>query len=50
MFDVTKPVVEQGLIRGYDVVIASNVLHATPVLRETLRNTKALLKRMDCSY
>ncbi|WP_237708014.1 SDR family NAD(P)-dependent oxidoreductase [Bacillus spizizenii] len=46
MFDVTKPVVEQGIDPGgYDVVIASNVLHATPVLRETLRNTKALLKK-----
>ncbi|MBO1582984.1 SDR family NAD(P)-dependent oxidoreductase [Bacillus sp. XF8] len=46
LFDVTQPIVAQGIELGsYDVVIASNVLHATPVLRETLRNTKALLKK-----
>lgn len=46
LFDVTQPILGQGFESGgYDVVIASNVLHATPILRETLRHTKALLKK-----
>jgi len=36
-----------GAIEGnrYDAVIATNVLHATSDMRETVRNAKALLKR-----
>ncbi|WP_370589417.1 SDR family NAD(P)-dependent oxidoreductase [Thermoactinomyces sp. CICC 10522] len=46
LFDVTEPVAGQGIeAGGYDIVIASNVLHATRDLRETLRNAKAALKR-----
>jgi SAM-dependent methyltransferase len=45
LFDVEQAVAQQGLeVGAYDVVIATNVLHATRKLRETLRNAKALLK------
>ena len=45
-FDVTQPLEEQGFEPGsYDVVIAANVLHATPDMRETLGNAKALLRK-----
>ncbi|KAF1362285.1 methyltransferase type 12, partial [Lizonia empirigonia] len=43
--DVTKEPSEQGFEEGaYDLVIASNVLHATPCLVDTLRNARKLLK------
>lgn len=46
IFDVTKPVVSQMISPGaYDIAIAANVLHATPNIRETLRNAKAILKQ-----
>ena len=46
IFDVSKAVAGQGMEAGvYDVVVASNVLHATRKIRETLRNAKALLKK-----
>ena len=45
IFDVSKPLAEQSIAPGlYDFVIATNVLHATPDIRETLRNTKAALQ------
>lgn len=45
IFDVSKPLHQQSIsLKNYDVVIATNVLHATPNIRETLRNTKATLK------
>src|SRR5204862_6457356 len=45
IFDVTKPVASQSIAAGhYDVAIAANVLHATPDIREALRNAKAVLK------
>lgn len=45
LFDVTKPLAAQAIRPGhYDFAIAANVLHATPDIRETLRNTKAALK------
>lgn len=46
LFDVGKALAAQS-IEGdrYDAVIATNVLHAPPSIRETLRNAKALLKR-----
>ncbi|HET8887713.1 MAG TPA: SDR family NAD(P)-dependent oxidoreductase, partial [Candidatus Angelobacter sp.] len=45
IFDVSKPLAAQSIAAGhYDVAIAANVLHATPNIRETLRNAKALLK------
>lgn len=43
--DITKDPGDQGFVKGaYDVVVAANVLHATPDLEETLRNTRTLLK------
>ncbi|MDT3429169.1 polyketide synthase PksN, partial [Paenibacillus forsythiae] len=46
IFNVEEPIAEQGIRAGeYDLVIASNVLHATKSIRHTLRNVKALLKR-----
>ncbi|KGP78394.1 SDR family NAD(P)-dependent oxidoreductase, partial [Paenibacillus sp. MAEPY2] len=46
MFDVRyAPSAQQIDTGSYDVVIAANVLHATPDLRTTLRNVKALLKQ-----
>jgi acyl transferase domain-containing protein/enoyl-CoA hydratase/carnithine racemase/aryl carrier-like protein/SAM-dependent methyltransferase len=46
IFDVGKPLALQSVEGNrYDVAIATNVLHATPNMRETMRNAKALLKR-----
>ncbi|WP_394849112.1 SDR family NAD(P)-dependent oxidoreductase [Pendulispora brunnea] len=46
LFDVEQPVRPQGLELGaYDLVIATNVLHATKRIRNTIRNAKAVLKR-----
>jgi acyl transferase domain-containing protein/enoyl-CoA hydratase/carnithine racemase/aryl carrier-like protein/SAM-dependent methyltransferase len=46
IFDVGKPLSLQSIEGNrYDAVIATNVLHATSNMRETLRNAKALLKR-----
>lgn len=45
IFNVDLPVSDQGIHAGaYDLVIASNVLHATKNIRKTLRNAKAALK------
>ncbi|GGR19850.1 hypothetical protein GCM10010219_25800 [Streptomyces netropsis] len=45
LFDAGKPVAEQGFTEGaYDLVVATNVLHATRDIRESLRNAKALMK------
>jgi len=45
IFDVSKPVASQTIATNhYDLAIATNVLHATPNVRETLRNVKATLK------
>jgi acyl transferase domain-containing protein/SAM-dependent methyltransferase/aryl carrier-like protein len=46
LFDVEQPVAAQGIeAGGYDLVIATNVLHATTNIRRTLANTKAALRR-----
>ncbi|KAF3480350.1 Beta-ketoacyl synthase, active site protein [Arthroderma uncinatum] len=43
--DITSSPVDQGFVEGaYDLVVAANVLHATPDLEETLRSTRRLLK------
>ncbi|KAI8962427.1 hypothetical protein F5Y11DRAFT_365984 [Daldinia sp. FL1419] len=43
--DIEKSPADQGYIpHSYDVVIASNVLHATTSLQNTLSNVRALLK------
>jgi acyl transferase domain-containing protein/acyl carrier protein/SAM-dependent methyltransferase len=45
LWNVEKPLAEQGIeAGGYDIVIATNVLHATPNIRQTIRNAKAALK------
>jgi polyketide synthase PksN len=45
IFDVSKPVAEQSIaLNHYDFVVSTNCLHATPNIRETLRNAKATLK------
>ncbi|RCI16826.1 hypothetical protein L249_1723 [Ophiocordyceps polyrhachis-furcata BCC 54312] len=45
VLDITKSPEEQGFeLESFDVVVASNVLHATPSLHETLRNVRSLLK------
>ncbi|MER6405749.1 SDR family NAD(P)-dependent oxidoreductase [Streptomyces viridosporus] len=45
IFDAGRPVTEQGFDEGgYDLVIATNVLHATEEIRASLRNSKALLR------
>ena len=46
IFDVSRPLNGQAVSPNrYDAVIATNVLHATPNMRETMRNAKAVLKR-----
>ncbi|KAI4086619.1 MAG: hypothetical protein LQ344_007395 [Seirophora lacunosa] len=45
VLDVEKPPTSQGYeAHSYDVVIASNVLHATSSMQKTLENTRQLLK------
>ncbi|KAB8061482.1 SDR family NAD(P)-dependent oxidoreductase [Janthinobacterium sp. FT14W] len=45
IFDVCKPLAGQPVQAGaYDLVVAANVLHATPHMRDTLRNVKAALR------
>ena len=44
-FDMEKSITAQGYVEGhYDIIIASNVLHATKSLEETMMNTRRLLK------
>ncbi|KAI1860324.1 uncharacterized protein JN550_011590 [Neoarthrinium moseri] len=44
VLDISKDPVGQGFKAGdYDLVIASNVLHATPILHETLCHVRTLL-------
>ncbi|WP_206606440.1 beta-ketoacyl synthase N-terminal-like domain-containing protein [Steroidobacter cummioxidans] len=46
LFDASKPLASQSVAANhYDFVIATNVLHATADIRETMRNAKALLKK-----
>lgn len=42
--DITADVSAQGFDASYDLIIASNVLHATPNLQQTLSNVKSLLR------
>lgn len=48
VLDISKSPLEQGFEGGgkgaYDLILAANVVHATPVIKETLRNIKSLLK------
>ena len=46
IFDVEAPIAGQGIdAGGYDIAIATNVLHATRNIRQTLRNAKAVLRK-----
>jgi polyketide synthase PksN len=46
IFNVEESPVGQGIESGgYDIVIATNVLHATKNIRQTVRNAKAVLKK-----
>ncbi|MBU3187802.1 beta-ketoacyl synthase N-terminal-like domain-containing protein [Clostridium estertheticum] len=46
IFNIEKPINEQNINKGvYDIVIATNVLHATKNIKRTLCNAKAVLKR-----
>jgi polyketide synthase PksR len=50
IFDVTTPIGPQGIAADhYDIAIAANVLHATPNIRESVRNAKAALAERDQS-
>ncbi|GLI81248.1 mycolipanoate synthase [Penicillium ochrochloron] len=45
VLDISRNPLEQGFQREeYDLIIASNVLHATPILHDTLVNVRTLLK------
>ena len=45
LLDISKPAVEQGFdTSSFDLVIAANVLHATPRLHKTLAHVRQLLK------
>lgn len=45
VLDLSTDPVEQGFVAGtFDVVLAFGVLHATPILEQTLRNVRRLLK------
>jgi SAM-dependent methyltransferase len=51
VLDITKDPAEQGFELGsYDIIIATNVLHATPKLGETLTNVKRLLRPDGCLF
>lgn len=44
-FDVSRSPLEQGFeVQSYDLILAANVIHATPVLQDTLRNLSPLLR------
>ncbi|MFC9161974.1 SDR family NAD(P)-dependent oxidoreductase [Streptomyces fungicidicus] len=45
IFDAGRPAAEQGFDEGaYDLVVATNVLHATEEIRASLRHSKGLLR------
>nr|WP_162306290.1 SDR family NAD(P)-dependent oxidoreductase [Brevibacillus laterosporus] len=46
MLNINETITKQNMdVGGYDVVIAANVLHATPNIHQTIRHAKTLLKR-----
>ncbi|WP_233201265.1 SDR family NAD(P)-dependent oxidoreductase [Chromobacterium alticapitis] len=45
IFDVSRPLSEQGIEpHSYDLVVATNVLHATSDIRNSVRHARALLR------
>ncbi len=46
ILNIEEPIISQNIeLDKYDIVIAANVLHATKNIRNTLRNTKAILRK-----
>ena len=46
LLDIAVPLAEQNIeANAFDIVIATNVLHATPDVRQALRHAKAALRR-----
>ncbi|KAF2195930.1 hypothetical protein K469DRAFT_545317 [Zopfia rhizophila CBS 207.26] len=46
ILDISQDPLEQGFEpEAYDLIVASNVIHATPILKETLQNVRKLLAR-----
>lgn len=44
VLDISKDPIEQGFEEGgYDLILAANVIHATPNIQETLKNVRKLL-------
>ena len=43
VLDIAASPAAQGFASGYDLIVAANVLHATPDLRQTLRHVRQLL-------
>ncbi|KAL2062583.1 hypothetical protein VTL71DRAFT_5655 [Oculimacula yallundae] len=51
VLDISKDPAEQGFQTGeYDLIIACNVLHATPFLRQTLSYVRQLLHPQGCLF
>ncbi|HLO85754.1 MAG TPA: SDR family NAD(P)-dependent oxidoreductase [Nostocaceae cyanobacterium] len=48
VLDISINPEKQGWQEQFDFVIATNILHATPNIRESLRNVKQLLKPRGC--
>ena len=46
ILDISLDPEVQGMTEQFDIVIATNVIHATPQIRESLRHIKKLLKPM----
>lgn len=46
ILDISLDSEAQGITEQFDIVIATNVIHATPKIRESLRHIKKLLKPM----
>lgn len=45
VLDISKNPIEQGFLAGsYDLILGANVIHATPSLKDSLRNIRQLLK------
>ncbi|KAH8688932.1 S-adenosyl-L-methionine-dependent methyltransferase, partial [Phaeosphaeriaceae sp. PMI808] len=45
VLDISKCPIEQGFQQSsYDLILVTNILHATPVIQETLKNVRKLLR------
>ena len=51
LFDLAQAPSSQGIeFQGYDLIVAANVIHATPDKGQTLHHIAHCLARMACSY